>query len=386
MGAARYLPLYLCVAVVLVLGILIGVVHQNKSPITIGFMGPLTGKYADLGVSGRNGAMLAVEEINSGGGINGHPLVLIPEDDKGTPEGTREAFERLRKANVVAIIGPMLSTNAVALKPLVDEAHLVTISPTVSTSKLSGLKDYFFRVINDNGTRARVLARFAIETLPPPPNSPRLWCLVYDLDNWDYTTDFVNNFSDVVTSYGDLTACHVGYRAGGGVVPHYVFESLEAVKPDAIMLAVSAIDGAQIINHLSTKLPNVPIFAGAWMMTHELVARLSQTNNDIFVEHILPLPLPEKLRNFENLFWKRYGKQLSFPALYTYNAVKILAKAISESDGKTEMLREILSSGISCDCLTGKVHLDQFGDSHHPVWIYKLENGSLRLIKEELPQ
>jgi len=286
----KSLSIYLCVAFVLVLGFLIWVVHLNKPPITIGFMGPLTGKYADLGVSGRNGAMLAVEEINSEGGINGRPLVLIPEDDKGTPEGTKEAFDRLRKANVVAIIGPMLSTNAIALKPLIDEARLVTISPTVSTSRLSGLKDYFFRVMNDNRTRARGLAMFAMETLPPPSNPPRLWCLVYDMDNFEYTTDFINNFSDTVTSYGDITACHVGYRTDGGLVPNYVFESFEKVKPDAVLLVVSSIDGAQIINYLSTKLPNVPVFAGSWMMTYELTARLSKNPNDVFIEYILPPP------------------------------------------------------------------------------------------------
>lgn len=102
----------------------------------------------------------------------------------------------------------------------------------------------------------------------------------------------------------------------------------------------------------------------------------------MFLLNIFSPPPGDKLQLFRERFWKRYGKQISFPAIYAYNVLRILAKAVKQSDGKAEMLKEILSSGIHCDCLIGRTYIDQFGDAHHPWWIYKLENGSLMLVKE----
>ncbi|MGM0611741.1 MAG: ABC transporter substrate-binding protein, partial [Thermodesulfobacteriota bacterium] len=53
----------------------------ERNKILVGFSGPLTGKYSDLGVQGRNGVTLAIEEINAQGGLNGRKLELIPKDD-----------------------------------------------------------------------------------------------------------------------------------------------------------------------------------------------------------------------------------------------------------------------------------------------------------------
>lgn len=364
--------------------------HRKKPPIVIGFMGPLTGKYSDLGVLGRNGAMLAVEDVNAEGGINGHLLVLIPEDDKGTPEGTKEVFQKLRDAGVVAIVGPMLSTNAVTLKPLIDDARLVAVSPTVSTSRLSGLKDYFFRVMNDNKTRARGLAQFAIETLPEPPNPPRLWCLVYDIGNWEYTSDFIENFVTTVEVQGDLTAYRVAYLSKKELIPEEVFKSIEVVKPDVIVLAVSAIDASQIIGWLADNFPDIPVFAGAWAMTPELISHLPyifhRNTVNVFAEHVAPPENIREIQSFEDRFNKRYGKKMAFPALYAYNAVRILAKALKENGGKVEKLKETLSSGINCDCISGKIFVDEFGDCYHPWWIYKLEKDGPKFVREVLPQ
>ncbi|MCA1795679.1 MAG: ABC transporter substrate-binding protein [Desulfobacteraceae bacterium] len=67
----------------------------REKEILIGFAGQLTGVYSDLGVQGRNGAVLALEEINAGGGVAGKRLKLIPEDDGNTPEKARQAVRKL---------------------------------------------------------------------------------------------------------------------------------------------------------------------------------------------------------------------------------------------------------------------------------------------------
>ena len=54
----------------------------RQQPITIGFVASLTGSTSELGVNGRNGLMIAVEEINAAGGINGRSVEVVVKDDK----------------------------------------------------------------------------------------------------------------------------------------------------------------------------------------------------------------------------------------------------------------------------------------------------------------
>lgn len=356
----------------------------KKEPIVVGFMGPLTGKYSDLGVYGRNGAMLAIEEINAEGGVNGHPLVLKAEDDFGTPEGTKEAFNRLKDAGVVAIVGPMLSINAFALKPLIDEARIVAISPTISSSYLSGEKDYFFRVITDNTIRAHGLAKFALEIVPSPARSPKLWCFIYDMDNVIYTEDFIRNFSKVIENAGDITACRMAYSNTKNLDLGVTLNRIKVLRPDAVVLVLPAIDGALVLNWLDSNLPGTYVFGASWMVTGELFRRLhNEQHATIFVEHLEPPEYSERALIFKERFEKRYGKPLSFPAIYSYCATRILSEALIKAGGKAGDLQGILSSGLSSGCIIGETKIDTFGDAHHPLWIYKIERGRLKFIKEE---
>lgn len=51
-------------------------------PLRIGFLGGLSGRAADLGVSGRNGVTIAIELRNQAGGIKGRMVKLLAEDDQ----------------------------------------------------------------------------------------------------------------------------------------------------------------------------------------------------------------------------------------------------------------------------------------------------------------
>lgn len=104
-----------------------------RSPIRVGFAGELTGRQADLGVHGRNGAQLAVEAINAAGGVAGRPIELLVRDDRGTSEGAQAADRELISEGVVAIIGHMTSAQTVAGRLVTELAKMVLFSPAAST-------------------------------------------------------------------------------------------------------------------------------------------------------------------------------------------------------------------------------------------------------------
>ena len=87
----RFPPIYLLIFIfVFSLGC-----ERSKPPIKIGLAGGLTGRHADLGINGRNGALYAVDEINRSGGINGRTVELISKDDKQDPDVARQVDREL---------------------------------------------------------------------------------------------------------------------------------------------------------------------------------------------------------------------------------------------------------------------------------------------------
>lgn len=131
----------------------------------IGFSGTLTGRGTEFGTRDRNAAQLAVYEINKNGGIKGRPLVLITKDDKNDPDTARKVDQELIDAGVVAIIGHPTSHMTLASVALMNTIKMLMISPTTSTTNLTGIDDYFIRVTPDNRAIAHEHADYTYHAL-----------------------------------------------------------------------------------------------------------------------------------------------------------------------------------------------------------------------------
>lgn len=91
--------------------------RADSPPIRIGLIAPLTGASADFGGSVRQGAELAVDEINAAGGVLGRPLALVVKDDRGDPAtGLAAATAPVTDDRVDATIG--FCNTGVAMKAL----------------------------------------------------------------------------------------------------------------------------------------------------------------------------------------------------------------------------------------------------------------------------
>ncbi len=86
----------------------------------IGLIESLTGPYTALGSEDKLGADLAVTEINKAGGINGHQIDLLVEDDTTKPDQSVIAYNKLVGENVLGVIGSSFSNSEFATVPLTN--------------------------------------------------------------------------------------------------------------------------------------------------------------------------------------------------------------------------------------------------------------------------
>lgn len=124
---------------------------NGAQPVRIGFTCPLTGGSQDFGNSARQGAVLAIDEINQAGGYLGRKLELLVRDDRGNPdEGRRIAEEFVLQKKADFTIG--FCNSGVAAKSLEvfqDNQHLLMIpvaTGTGLTAKYPAASSFIFRI------------------------------------------------------------------------------------------------------------------------------------------------------------------------------------------------------------------------------------------------
>ena len=108
-------------------------------PIKIGLQGPLTGGSSPMGVSMRDGAKLAVTEINAKGGLlGGRQIELIERDDEAKNErGVQIAQELINKEKVVAALGYINSGVALASQRFYQEAKIPVMNNVATASVIT---------------------------------------------------------------------------------------------------------------------------------------------------------------------------------------------------------------------------------------------------------
>ena len=119
--------------------------------IKIGLQGPLTGGSSPMGVSMRDGAKLAVTEINAKGGLLGRKIEMIERDDEAKNErGVQIAQELINKEKVVATVGYINSGVALASQRFYQEAKIpvmnnVATATTITKQFADQPENYVFR-------------------------------------------------------------------------------------------------------------------------------------------------------------------------------------------------------------------------------------------------
>jgi branched-chain amino acid transport system substrate-binding protein len=109
--------------------------HAADGEVSIGFVGPVTGPFAELGTAMRDGALIAVEAVNAQGGVRiggrSYTIKLVVGDEENVPERAVAATRRLIEVDkVMGILGYAISTNLLAAMQLLQDSKI----PMIDTS------------------------------------------------------------------------------------------------------------------------------------------------------------------------------------------------------------------------------------------------------------
>lgn len=343
----------------------------TQDQILIGFSGQLSGAYADLGIKGRDGVLLAVENINAKGGINGRKLKLIVQDDKGTPDGAKTADMALVKAGVVAIIGHMTSGLTMAALPVLSETDTVMVSPTTSTVELTGLDDNFFRMAVTCATEARFLTRHMRENrgLSRP-------AVIRDQDNAAYTNAYWDAFSREFTDTGGRV---IGdWRFSSGRKPDFsrILKEIKTGAPDALLIIASPLDTALLAQKIRAADPVIPLFSSGWGQTDALLQNGGHAVEGIeIVIYFNSNSQNPQFIEFRNRYASKFGRDPTFAGGTGYEAMMVLAEALGRTSGSKKGLKTALQKIKNFEGLVGSISMDKYGDVIRTHFLHTVKNG-----------
>ncbi len=108
-----------------------------KADILIATAGPMTGQYATFGEQMKNGAIMAVADINAAGGVLGQKLKLLVEDDACDPKQAVAVANKAASEGVVFMAGHFCSGSSIPASKVYEEENILQISPASTNPKLT---------------------------------------------------------------------------------------------------------------------------------------------------------------------------------------------------------------------------------------------------------
>ena len=156
--------LSLILTAVMLMGIvtLTGCVQQDSNTIRIGGIGPLTGGAAAYGNAVKNGAEIALEEINALDEL-AFDFELKFEDDEHSPEKAANAYNTLRDWNMHLLLGTVTTTPCLAVSTKTFDDRIFTITPSASSPEVIDGKDNVFQVCFSDPGQGTASAKYIAE-------------------------------------------------------------------------------------------------------------------------------------------------------------------------------------------------------------------------------
>ena len=138
-------------------------VSEESGKFVIGGIGPLTGDLSSYGISVKQGAEYAVDEINASGGLKigdkTYKVELDFKDDEGEPEKALTAYTSLKSSGINALIGGVTSQSSMAVSDHTKDDYILQVSPCATAEGITSNPNVFRLGFTDK-QQAEVMADY----------------------------------------------------------------------------------------------------------------------------------------------------------------------------------------------------------------------------------
>ena len=368
-------------ALVLVLTGIYSVASAAPKEAKIGFAFSMTGGAAAYGETQKNGAMLAIDEINAQAGQDGIRIVPIFDDDASQPQQGVNVFNRFIAADkVVLIIGPTLSNTAFVANRIAQQAGVPVLGVSNTATGLTDIGDYIFR---DALTEMAVIPdtiRVAKEKL-----GIKKVAVLYGNDD-AFTKSGYDVFKKALVDSNIQILSEQTFAKGDRDFSPQLTQ-IRSVNPDALIVSALVEEASGIVSQArQLGIPdNVPIIGGNGFNSPSLMKNAGKAAENVIVGAAWNAASsnPQNRKLVES-YTARYGVPPDQFAAQAYAGVYIAREALARagSADNRKALRDALAQIKNLDTVLGKFSFAENRDADYTPVVQVVKGGKFEVFGE----
>jgi branched-chain amino acid transport system substrate-binding protein len=344
-------------------------------PIVFGLVDEVTGPQAEAGLLTAQGVKIAIEEINAAGGIMGRKVELRIEDNQSANPTTVLAYSKLIESGVVAVIGPLRSTQVQAASPTIAKGKVPAMIGGRDPSLTRVNNPWIFRVRPNDLYSSKVMAEFGVKEL-----KKKKWAIVHSTDT--FGSGGKNALVEALKALGIEPVMIGGYT-----------NNSQDFTPLALQVKSS---GADIIGSYMTNAPDVGIFArqlrqmgvqadwiGSTSVVTDTAMKLAgESLWGVYSVADFATEANEESRGYAKRYRAKYGADPDLFSAWAYGGVYLLKHAIEKAKStEPDAIRNALLSTRGLKGVEGTYNFDPNGDGVHGYNVVRNEKGKVVFIK-----
>jgi branched-chain amino acid transport system substrate-binding protein len=344
---------------------------NNTGPIKVGYYGDLSGRTSNFGQSTKNGVMMAADEINKAGGINGRQIEILSEDDEGRPEkAATVATKLIDQDKVIALLGEVASGNSLAAAPKAQAAKVPMISPSSTNPAVTQVGDYIFRVCFIDPFQGEVMAKFAANTL-----HAKKAAIMEDF-NSPYSRGLTEFFESSFKKLGGQVITKQSYTQGDRDYKGQL-TSIRSANPDVIYVPGYYGEVGVIAKQAKQLGINLPLLGGdGWDAPQLFELGGEALNGDYISNHYSVEDPSPAIQKFVGDFNSRYKIKPDALAALGYDAMRVLADAIKRAGTTNGLkLRDAVAATKDFAGVTGVITINGERNAVKSAVVLKIQDG-----------
>lgn len=364
----------------IIFGTLLAVLGLNactpQEPIRIGLLAGLSDRGSDFGESVRNSVILAVEQRNQAGGINGRKIELIVRDDGQDSEKAVKATQELIDLHPDIVIGPVTSSMAKIAVPMMDQAGLTVISPTVASTDFYGKDDNLFRVNRTTAQAAEDHANFLHQ------RGVRSAALAFDASNLPYSETWTKSFIRHFQSLGGSVTATASFESSATPRFAEVVGKLLASRPQILLFVASSLDTARLCQAARRQAPDIALTSTEWAASGELLVEMGGTAVEgLLIAHAYDRTDPRPpFQNFRHSYKQRFQREFGSFSLLAFDTANIVFDAMSKRRKDESMKSALLAYG-PYQGTQQEIRFDANGDATRKVFFTEIRDGKFVQVR-----
>lgn len=234
----------------------------NAEAIKIGVVLPVSGAVGGFGELGKRGIDLAYKAQSKT--KNGDSITVVFVDNKSDKIESANAMQKLVSSDKVdVVIGPMISTNALAMTKIADDSKTPLIAPVATNDRVTKGKKFVSRVSFADSFQGLIAANLAFRDL-----GAKRAAILFD-NSSDYSIGLTRAFRNQFKKLGGEVVVEANAQAGTKDFKAQI-SSIKAKNPDVLYLPIYYNEGALIAIQAKQLNLNVPTIGGDGLVSNKI--------------------------------------------------------------------------------------------------------------------